>query len=111
VWSDVKRKYYAVHLECHGLMKVLKKLQFYLFGRHFTVEMDAQTLVWILNQPPNDLLNALLIRWAAYIRLFDFDVRHVPGPKNGVADALSQRGKGLEDEHEDENEAEDYFEV
>ena len=111
VWSDAERKYDAVRLECRGLMKALKKLRFYLFGRHFTVETDAQTLVWILNQPPNDLPNALLTRWAAYIRLFDFDVRHVPGPKNGAADALSQRGKGPKDEEEVEDEADDYFET
>ena len=101
----------SVH-QCRGLMKALKKLRFYLFGRHFTVETDAQTLVWILNQPPNDLPNALLTCWATYIRLFDFDVRHVPGTKNGAADALSRRGgKGPEDEDEAEDEAEDYFEA
>ena len=87
---DAEWKYDAVRC---GLMKALKELRFYLFGRHFTVETDAQTLVWILTQSPNDLPNALLTREAAYIRLLDFDVRHVPGTKNGAADALSRRAK------------------
>lgn len=111
VWSEVEKKYDAVKLECRGLMKALKKLRFYLFGRQFTVETDAQTLVWILNQPPNDLPNALLTRWAAYIRLFDFEVHHVPGRKNGAADALSRRGLAPEDEEEGENDTEDYFDA
>ena len=50
------------------------------------------TLVWLLNQPPNDLPNALLTRWLGYIRLFDFTVRHVPGKKNGSPDGLLRHG-------------------
>ena len=84
VWSATERKYDAVRLECRGLLKALKKLRFWLFGRFFRVETDAQTLVWLLNQPPNDLPNALLTRWLSYIRLFDFEVKHVRGEKNGM---------------------------
>ena len=54
------------------------------------METDAQTLVWMLNQPPNDLPNAMLTRWLAYIRLFDFEVVHVKGARNAGADALSR---------------------
>ena len=66
-------------------------------------------MVWLLNQPPNDLPNAMMTRWLAYIRLFDFHVKHIPGNKNGAADALSRRGIGLADPLEDENDADDYF--
>src|SRR5271169_2450165 len=110
IWNDIERKYDAVKLECRGLLKALKKFRFWLFGRHFIVETDAQTLVWLLNQPPNDLPNAMITRWLTYIRLFDFDVKHIPGNKNGGADALSRRGKAPEDDEEDEGEADDYFE-
>jgi hypothetical protein len=75
------------------------------------LETDAQTLVWLLNQPPNDLPNAMMTRWLTYIRLFDFDVKHIPGTKNGGADALSRRGLAPKDEVEDENEADDYFDA
>jgi hypothetical protein len=46
-----------------------------------------------------------------YIRLFDFDVKHIPGTKNGGADALSRRGLSPDDGFEDENEADDYFDA
>ena len=108
VWNDAEKKYDAVKLECRGLMNALKKLRFWLYGRHFLLETDAQTLVWLVNQPPNDLPNAMLTRWLTYIRLFDFDVKHIPGSKNGAADALSRRGKSSDDN--DESDAEDYFE-
>ena len=111
IWSTAERKYDAVKLECRGLLKALKKFRFWLYGRYFTVETDAQTLVWLLNQPPNDLPNAMMTRWLAYIRLFDFEVKHIPGTKNGGADALSRRGLAPEDGIEDENEADDYFDA
>jgi RNase H-like domain found in reverse transcriptase/Integrase zinc binding domain len=108
VWSDAEKKYDALKLECRGLIKALKKLRFWLFGRFFTVTTDSQTLVWLLNQPPNDLPNAMMTRWLAYARLFDFDVRHVKGTKNGAADGLSRRGKANEDE--DDSDPDEYFE-
>jgi ribonuclease HI len=108
VWSDTERKYDALKLECRGLIKALKKLRFWLFGRFFTVTTDSQTLVWLLNQPPNDLPNAMMTRWLAYARLFDFDVRHVKGTKNGAADGLSRRGKAEDDETD--SDPDEYFE-
>ena len=111
VWSDAERKYDAVKLECRGLMKALKKFRFWIYGRHFQLRTDAQTLVWLLNQTPNDLPNAMITRWLTYIRLFDFEVQHVPGNKNSSADALSRRGQAPEDPTEDENDADNYFEA
>ena len=108
IWSDAERKYDALKLECRGLLKALKKFRFWLFGRYFTVRTDSQSLVWLLNQPPNDLPNAMMTRWLSYIRLFDFDVSHVPGNKNGAADGLSRRGKTPEDESD--SDPDDYFE-
>ena len=74
------------------------------------METDAQTLVWLLNQPPNDLSNAMMTRWLAYIRLFDFTVKHVPGRKNGGADALSRRDYADGDVEEDDT-VDDYFDA
>jgi RNase H-like domain found in reverse transcriptase/Integrase zinc binding domain/Reverse transcriptase (RNA-dependent DNA polymerase) len=110
IWTGPELKYDALKLECRGLLKALKKLRFWLYGRHFFVETDAQTLVWLLNQPPNDLPNAMMTRWLAYIRLFDFTVKHVPGNKNGGADALSRRGHAKRDGEEDDA-VDDYFDA
>jgi len=53
------------------------------------LETDASVLVAQLNRLATDLPGALVTRWIAYIWLFDFEVRHVPGTKHTVADGLS----------------------
>ena len=61
ILSDVERKYDAVKLEWRGLLKSLKKFRFWVCGRHFIIETDSRTLVWILSQPPNDSPNAMML--------------------------------------------------
>ena len=75
------------------------------------IKTDAQTLVWLLNRPLNDLPNAVMTGWLAYIWLFDFHVKHIPGDKKGATDALSRSGAGPADAPEDEDEADDYFDA
>src|SRR5205814_5855313 len=70
---------------------------------------DAQTVVWLLNQPPNGLPNAMMTRWLTFIRLFDFEVKHVPGAKNSGPDGLSRRGKAPTDEEEED--PDDFFDA
>ena len=53
----------------------------------------------------------MITRWLTYIRLFDFDVKHIPGNKNGGADALSRRGLALEDPDELSDDVDDYFDA
>jgi len=51
-----------------------------------------------------------MTQWLAYIRLFDFDTKHVPGSKNGAADALSRRREG-EGEDLEEVGVDEFFEA
>ena len=55
------------------------------------METDAKTLVAQLNRTATDLPGAVVVRWIAWLRLFDFDVKHVPGNKNTAADGLSRK--------------------
>ena len=53
------------------------------------LEMDVNVLVAQLNWSATDLPGSLVMRWIAYIRLFDFEVQHVPGKKHTAVDGLS----------------------
>ena len=59
---------------------------------HFILETDANVLVSQLNGAGTDVPEALVVRWIAWIQLFDFEVKHVPGKKHTAADRLSRRG-------------------
>jgi len=107
LWNKAKIRYEAGKRECRGLMKALKKFRNYVYGVRFLVETDANTLVHQQHLPANDLPEALVTRWIAWIRLFDFDVKHVAGRLNGGPDGLSQRARG---EGEPEPEQEDDIE-
>jgi hypothetical protein len=50
-----------------------------------------------LNRSKTDLLNTLLTRWLAWIRQFDFEIRHIPGIKHTAADGLSRRPRTASD--------------
>ena len=72
------------------------------------MEIDAKTLVHQLNQPASGLSGSVVNRWLAWIRLFDFDLKHIAGTKHGGLDALLRRskGSGLEDKGESDIEDE-----
>ncbi|KAJ6102680.1 hypothetical protein N7486_005107 [Penicillium sp. IBT 16267x] len=104
VWSESERTYDAGKRECRGVLKALKKFRHWLYGVHFTLEIDAKTLVAQLNRSATDLPGALVTSWIAWIRLFDFEVKHVPGQKHGAADGLSRRPHTAEEIAEQEKE-------
>lgn len=104
VWSSAEATYDAGKLECRAVLKTFKKFRHWLYGVHFTLETDANTLVAQLNRPASDLPGALVTRWLTWIRLFDFEVKHVPGTKNGAADGLSRRPATEEERRDQANE-------
>jgi len=103
VWNEAEKKYDGGKLECRGLLKALKKLRVYLYGVQFVVEIDARTLVHQLNLPASDLPGSVVNRWLAWIRLFNFDIKHVAGKKHGGPDGLSRRKQSEDDSDDDDS--------
>src|SRR5271156_2249386 len=104
LWNQAERNYDATKRECQGVLKALRKVRYWLYGVHFVLETDASVLVAQLNRSATDLPGALVTRWIAYIRLFDFEVRHVPGSKHTAADGLSRRPRTKSDDVDEEHE-------
>jgi hypothetical protein len=109
IWIGTQLEYDAGKKECLAVLRALKKFRSYLYGIRFILETDAKTLVAQLNRSATDLPGSLVVRWIAWIRLFDFTVKHVPGTKNSAADALSRRPATESDRSEAENEDIDAF--
>ena len=110
LWSPAERKYDAGKRECRALLLCLKKFRHYLYGIQFVVETDARVLRDQLNKSAADLPGAMITRWMAWIRLFDFEVRHVPGKKHTAADGLSRR-PGVWEENGSDDENDDFIDA
>jgi hypothetical protein len=75
-------------LELAVVIHALKMWQHYLMGRKFMLLTDNNGVKFLFSQPD---LNTRKARWLAFLSEFDFEVRHIKGKENKVADALSRK--------------------
>jgi len=85
--TTTEANYHSNELECLALVWALGKLRHYLYGRPFSVLTDNSALSWL--QSKKDV-GGKLGRWILALQEFDFDIRHLKGAHNVVADALSR---------------------
>jgi hypothetical protein len=82
-------KNYATHdLELAAIVHALKKWRHYLMGRRFEPRTEHNSLKYLFDQPT---LNARQSRWMEFMCEYDFEIKHIKGKENKVADALNRR--------------------
>jgi hypothetical protein len=79
-------------LELAAIVHALKMWRHYLLGRKFVLMTDHCGLRYLFDQPK---LNARQARWMALLSEFDFEIKHIKGKENRVADALSRSMKTI----------------
>jgi hypothetical protein len=80
---------YATHdLELTAIVHTLKMWRHYLMGKRFELRIDHCGLKYLFEQPS---LNARKMRWMEFLSEYDFDIEHIKGKENKVADALSRK--------------------
>jgi hypothetical protein len=80
---------YATHdLELATIVHALRKWRHYLMGRRFKLRTYHNGLKYLFDQPT---LNSKKIRWLEFLCEYDFDINHIKGKENKVADALSRK--------------------
>lgn len=84
-FNETEQKWSTYEQECFGMVYSVLKLRRYLFGRRFTIETDHRNLQWL-----DKAESPKVIRWRLSLAQYDFDVVHIPGITNVVADALSR---------------------
>ena len=72
---------------------MLKKYYDYFYKIHFILKFDANILITQLNQSVNDLSEAFMTSWIAWIQLFNFIVKYVLRNKHTVMNKLSYQLK------------------
>ena len=77
-WATIKQEAYAIYF-------AVKKFSHLLLGKPFICETDHANLLFLeKSEVP------ILTRWRLYMQTFRFQVRHIPGVLNVVADSLSR---------------------
>jgi hypothetical protein len=97
IWSNTKKKYDVIKKKCREIFKILKKIRFYLYDVKFILKINACVLVDQLNRFDTNLSDALVTFWLAWIRFFDFEVRHVLDIKHIAADDLFKKFSSFND--------------
>ena len=70
-----------------ALVSAVKRFDPYLALNKFVVRTDATALKWLVTMRCGE---AIIARWHQVLAGYDFEVVHVPGRANVVADALSR---------------------
>ncbi len=70
--------------ECGAIYKALEKFQYLLYNWHFILETDNKNLTSL-----NTATSSRVYRWKLAIQRYAFNIRHVVGKLNVVADAFS----------------------
>jgi hypothetical protein len=95
IWSNAKKKYDVTKKECRDVLKILKKIRFYFYDVKFILKTNARVFVDQLNRSDTNLSDAFVTRWLVWIRLFDFEVRHVSSIKHIAADNLFRKSSSF----------------
>jgi hypothetical protein len=75
----------TIEKECYALVYALRKFEYLLRDRPFTLRTDHANLKYI-NDPPSPKVR----RWKLAIQEYDFHLEHIKGELNIVADAFSR---------------------
>ena len=80
---------YATHdLDLAAIIHALKMWRHYLMVKKFELRTDHYGLKYLFEHPN---LNARQRRWMELLCEYDFDIKHIKGKENKVADALSRK--------------------
>jgi transposase InsO family protein len=85
--NHTERKYATTHKECLAIIWCIEECRHYLIGNRFTIRTDHNALKWLMSVKDH---NAQLMRWALMLLEYEFEIIHVKGKTNVVADALSR---------------------
>ena len=75
---------YNLHPQSHAL----KMWRHYLMGIRFELRIDHGGLKYLFDHPT---LNARKARWLEFLCEFDFEIKHINGKENKVADVLNRK--------------------
>ena len=88
--QDRERNFATNEKEALGCLWAVEHWEKYLLGRHFTIRTDHGSLRTLLTQHTSSRKSAKFGRWLERLSRFDYNIQHIRGEHNYMADALSR---------------------
>lgn len=85
--TDTESRYHSYELETMAVVRAVENFRHYLYGQHFTVFTDCNSLK--ASKSKTDL-TPRVHRWWAILQAYDFDIVHKQGSRMEHADFLSR---------------------
>lgn len=89
--------YFTTEKELLAIVYALEKFRTFIIGAKLTIRTDHHALTFIFSCK---LVSSRLARWALFIQTYKFDIEHIKGSDNIVADTLSRYPPGFENKTE-----------
>ena len=86
-----EQHYHSTFKEILAVRNGIKKFSFFLISQHFLIEMDMGSFPKMLHFKQKTIPHPQLLRWAAWFSQYSFDVKHIKGKTNIVADFFSRK--------------------
>jgi hypothetical protein len=86
--KEHERHYDTHDLELASIVHALNMWRHYLMGKIFQLRKYHSGMKYLFQQPN---LNARKSRWLDFLSGYDFDIKHIKGNENKVADAINRR--------------------
>ena len=85
--NPAERRYATIEREALGVVYGLQINRPLILGYKVEIQTDHRPLVWLLQVATP---NGRIARWQTLLAEYDFDIKHIPGKTNVVADFLSR---------------------
>lgn len=82
-----EQRYSVIERECLAIVWGVQRLSRYLYGAKFTIQCDHRPLAFLKSATYG---NNRICRWALLLQSFNFNVEHLKGKLNVIADFLSR---------------------
>ena len=107
-YSNAERHYSTVHKEALACYFGINKFEQYLYGKKFTLKTDQRSLISIFGKKSdiNPMYANRIKRYALYFSNFNFEIEHISGKSNSVADCLSRLPLNLKVDSSEDNDME-----
>ena len=89
-FSSSEELYHSTHKEVLAVKRGIERFEFHLVGHHFIVEMDMSCFPRMLDFKQKTIPNSQRLRWQQWFANYDFEVKHIKGKDNVIADLLSR---------------------